>query len=248
MSLMFMTTTEIPPELDSKTVNFIENTAIHTAARNDGLLYAAQLMPFFSLSLQTLDNCLAKMVDGSSIIKTINNGLTCYEFRNLSDQLLKGTDMTSRHISYEGEDIKRAKIEHQILYASVDFKGRIHAEKIAASTEFTLSEIKEILKKLSLAKFISENLNEEKGSIYYIFPEIEYFEKNFKDNMQFLRLESPIESFDAKAAVFVKYMFICLIMLCLLFFAKVNFRFLIILFMLSIPLSAIMTYFNYKKT
>ena len=110
-----------------------------------------------------------------------------------------------------------------------------------------MKEVKNILKELSLAKFISEQLDEEKGSIFYIFPKVEYFEKNFKENIQFLRLADPQESFDAKAGDFVRYMFICLIMLGLLWFAKVNFRMLIILFIAAFPLCALMTYFKYKK-
>ena len=234
-------------ELDSSTINLIENAAIHTAAGNDGLLYPAQLLPLFSLSLQTLNDCLSQMVDGSSIIEKLQDGLICYEFKNLSHKLLKGADMKARQVSFDAENLKRAKIEHQIMYAAAALKDRVFAETIAASTDFTLSEIKDILKELSLGKFISEKLDEEKGSIYFIFPKMNYFEKNFKDNMQYLRLQHPLESFDAKAAVFVKYMFISLIMLCLLFFAKVNFRVLVMLFLLSIPVCAVMTYFSYKK-
>ena len=242
-----MSTQEQILKLDSSTINLIENAAIHIAAGNDGLLYPAQLLPLFSLSLQTLSNCLSQMVDNSSIIEKLQDGLICYEFKNLSHKLLQGADMKAQQVLFEGQDLKKAKIEHQIMYAAAGLKDRVFAETVAASTDFTLSEVKEILKELSLGKFISEKLDEEKGSIYFIFPKVNYFEKNFKDNMQYLRLQHPLESFDAKAAVFVKYMFISLIMLCLLFFAKVNFRILVVLFLMSIPASAVMTYFSYKK-
>ena len=243
-----MTTIEVSEELDSGIVNSIENCALHTAARNKGKLYTAQLLPYFSLSLSTLNKCLTNMVDGSSIIRDEENGVEFYEFRNLSDKLLPGTDLSARAVGHDGEDLSLIKIEHQIFYAAADFDGPIHAEAIAASTDFTLQEVKEILNKLSLSRFISEKLDEEKGCIYYAFPKLEYFEKNFKDNMQFLRLSDPQESFDAKAAVFVKYMFMNLIMLCMLFFAKVNFRLLVLLFILSFPICAVLTYFQYKKS
>jgi hypothetical protein len=244
---MFMTDIHTPAELDTATVSAIENCALHLAARNKGKLYTAQLLPYFSLSLETLDRSISNMVDRSSIVKDTENGLVCYDFRNLSDKLLPGTDLTTRHVPLESEDLVRNKIQHQVFYAASEFEGKIFAESIAASTDFTLQEVKSILKELSLSKFISEKLDEEKGSIFYIFPKVEYFEKNFKENMQYLRLADPQESFDAKAGDFVKYMFICLMMLGLLFFAKVNFRMLIMLFIASFPLCALMTYFKYKK-
>ena len=244
---MFTIVDQSVPLLDSKAVNSIENLAIHLAAGFGGRLSATQLIPYFSLPVKDLDNCLNDMVDNSSVIKTVENGFTVYEFKNISEKLLPGTNLNAVQIHLEGKDIRNTKMEHQIVHAAHNVDGRLSAETIAANTEFPLSEVKETLQRLSLGKHISQGLDEDDGSIYYSFPKTEYFDKNFKDNMQFLRLEDPVESFDAKAAVFFKYMFICLIMIGLLFFAKVNFRFLIILFLISMPISAIMTYFNYKR-
>ena len=244
---MFTLVDTSDPVLDKKSVNLIENMTIHLAAVNKGLVSTVQLMPYFSLPLQELDKWLKNMVDDTSVVKTIEKGITVYEFKDVSEKLLPGINLDSIQVEYEGKDLERTRLEHQIVHAAHKADGKVSAESIAANSDFTLNEIKEVLKDLSLNKFISQGLDEENGSIYYIFPKTEYFEKNYKDNMQFLRLEDPVQSFDAKAAVFVKYMFICLIMIGLMFFAKVNFRFLIMLFLISIPLSAIMTYFNYKK-
>jgi hypothetical protein len=234
-------------ELDNKTVNSIENMAIHLAAGLGGNLSATQLLPYFSLPLKEVDKCLNNMVDSISVLKTEEKGITVYQFKNISENLLPGVNLSAVHVELLGKDIRSTKMEHQIVHAVHGVKGPVSAESIAVNSEFTLNEIKETLTRLSLEKYISQGLNEDEGNIYYIFPKTEYFEKNFKDNMQYLRLEDPIESFDAKAGVFFKYMFICLIMIGLLFVAKVNPRILIILFLLSMPISALMTYFNYKK-
>ncbi|MCM8543453.1 MAG: hypothetical protein NE328_24500 [Lentisphaeraceae bacterium] len=244
---MFTIVDHSVPILDSKSVNSIENLAIHLAAGFNGQLSATQLLPYFSLPLKELDKCLSDMVDNSSVLKSVEKGLTVYQFKNISEKLLPGVNLSAIKMELPDKDIRSTKLEHQIVHAAHNAEGRISAESIAVNTEFTLSEVKETLKRMSIEKYISQGLNEDDGSIYYIFPKTEYFDKNFKDNMQFLRLEDPVESFDAKAAVFFKYMFICLIMIGLLFFAKVNFRFLIILFLISMPISALMTYFNYKK-
>ena len=244
---MFTIVDHSVPVLDSKSVNYIENMAIHLAAGFGGRLSATQLMPYFALPVKELDKCLNDMVDSSSVLKSVEDGITVYEFKNINDQLLPGVNLNAVEVKLPEQNIRETKLEHQIVHAAHNFEGRISAETIAVNSEFTLSEVKETLKRLSLEKHISQGLDEEDGSIYYIFPKTEYFDNNFKDNMHYLRLENPAESFDAKAAVFFKYMFICLLMIGLLFFAKVNFRFLIILFLASVPISAIMTYFNYKK-
>ena len=244
---MFTIVDQSVPILDSKSVNSIENLAIHLAAGFGGRLSATQLIPYFSLPVKDLDKCLNDMVDNSSVLKSVENGIRVYEFKNISEKLLPGVSFKAVKIDQEDKDLRSTNIEHQIVHALHNVEGRVSAEIIAVNTDFTLKEVKESLKNLSLDKHISQGLNEEDGSIYYIFPKTEYLDANFKDNMQYLRLEDPVQSFDAKAAVFCKYMFICLMMLGLLFFAKVNFRILIILFLISVPISALMTYFNYKK-
>jgi hypothetical protein len=243
---MYNSDTDTSPELSSKMINAIENVAINIAAQNDGNLYSTQLMPYFSLSLRQLDKCLLDMVDNSSILKTENKGISYYKFKNLTANNLPNMNKNVRDSVIEG-DIRQNKLEHQVIHTASHVEGKVHAASIAANTDFTLSEVKSLLEKLNLDGFISENLDEENGSIYYLFPKMVYPEKNFKINMHALLPKGSQESFDMSMAMFTRYMFTCIILLVLMFFAKVNFRFLVILFLLSMPLSAMITYYNSKK-
>ncbi|NQZ56205.1 MAG: hypothetical protein HRT88_01875 [Lentisphaeraceae bacterium] len=244
---MSITDAGSPIGLNSQAVNSIEKIILYLAANNGGKLYAAQLLPYFALSLGSLDSCLQNMVDNSSIVKVDDHGLNCYEFWHLSSERLAQVDLSSKRLTFAEPNRRQAKLEHQIMHAASQLKGRVFAETIAGSTDFTLREIKTTLQQLSLDKYISQEFDEGSGCIYYSFPKIDYNDKNFKANMKFLDSDESQQAFDASAAIFIKFMFICMIIIGLMFFAKVNFRILIVVFMLSLPLSAIMTSLNQKN-
>ncbi|MCM8537187.1 MAG: hypothetical protein NE334_14705 [Lentisphaeraceae bacterium] len=243
---MFFTQVDTFTMLSSKTVNAIENLAINIAAQNDGNLFIVQLSPYFALSLQQLNECVAQMVDNSSILKLESNGTSYYKFKNISTNQLPPFSQQVKEGDTDG-DIRRTRILHQVLHAASRLNDQVFPASIAANTDFTLQDVKSTLEELNVDGFISEKLDEENGGIYYDFPEFTYPDKNYKIIMTMLLPKGSQESFDATMGTFMKYMFICLCMLTLMFFAKVNFRLLVLLFIASMPLSAVMTYFNNKK-
>ncbi|MCH2209025.1 MAG: hypothetical protein MK132_24620 [Lentisphaerales bacterium] len=243
---MFLTDIDTSPLLSSKTVNAIENLAINIAAQNDGNLYTLQLVPYFSLPVKQINSCLEAMVDNSSILKLEANGLTYYKFKNLNRDNLPPTNQNVRESSVEG-DFRKTKLEHQIVHAAAKITGGIQPASLAANTDFTLQEVKDTLEEMNLNGFIAEKLDEENGSIYYIFPEVGYPERNFEINMHAMLPKGSQESFEANMSVFMRYMFYWVVLIALLAVARVHVRFLIPLFFISMPFSGYMAYLNSKK-
>lgn len=243
---MFMTDIDTSPLLSSKTVNAIENLAINIAAQNDGNLYTLQLVPFFSLPVKKIHSCLTAMVDNSSILKLEADGITYFKFKNLDSNNLPPKNNNVRETLVDG-DIRQTKMEHQIIHASAKIHGNVQPASLAANTDFTLQEVKSTLEQMNINGFISEKLNEDDGSIYYVFPDVDYPERNFKINMHALLPKGSQESFEANMSVFMRYMFYWIVLIALLAVARVHVRFLVPLFLISMPFSGYMAYLNSKK-
>ena len=243
---MFLTEIDTSPLLSSKTVNAIENLAINIAAQNDGNLYTLQIVPYFSLPIKQIHDCIVNMVDNSSILKLEAKGITYFKFKNLDGKNLPPTNQSVRDSSIEG-DLRQTKLEHQVIYAASHIEGHIQPASLAANTDFTLQDIKATLESMNLNGYIAEKLDEEDGSIFYVFPEVTYPDRNYKVNMHALLPKGSQESFEANMSVFMRYMFYWIVLIALLAVARVHPRFLVPLFLISMPFSGYMAYLNSKK-
>lgn len=205
------------PQLSDQAGNVIENLACRIAERSGGRIAANHLLPYLPVSLAVVDDCLANMVDGTSVLTEETDGVRWYEFPAYSDSPPRAgmlaaetcvacdadlprqpgrvvcpacTDLLRRELNTLADRTgwpAQAVFEHEILYLAADHAEPVRAEALAGRSRYTLRNMRGKLETLTLGKHVRQELDAENGALTYHFPSIDYPRDLYRGNAQVIR-------------------------------------------------------------
>lgn len=201
-------------EVSAATANAVENLAYQVAARQEGRILPVQLAPYLPMSLRLIRACLDNMVDEQAVLRDEVDGLPGYRFTTGPGAAGEATGLTECVSCKDGSRLDEiplcpaclsrlnqelakladqngwpaeAVYEHEILFLGAEAEHPLEASELAARSRYTLKQMRQKLKNLTLAEFIRQDLDEERGAVVCHLPPLTYSRAAFERNRQTIR-------------------------------------------------------------
>ena len=177
-----------------------------------------------------VDACVSCDVD----ISSLTNDVLCPRcFEILKEEL----NTLAERIGWPAQ----AVYEHEILYITSNHKSSVYAETLAGHSRYTLRRMRGKLDRMSGERYVKQELEEEQGMFRYRFPEIEYPRDLYKKNISLIKTypASVMEEVQLKLTRILFSLGLIVLGLLVMGFFHVPFRLLILLFIITAPITAI---------
>ena len=234
--------------LSDTSQNLIENLAAQLAERNGGVITVNHLAPYLPVSLRLLRDALDAMVDGQAVLYDETSLFPEYHFTAfLGKEPKSGSPAPAKCICCGGEmtgqgnvacatcfqvcknDLNalserngwpaRAVYEHDILYLAANMESPIYLAALAGRSYLTLGNMRNKLERLCLERYAAQQLDEDKGVVFYTFPEIKYPETAYKRSMSLIR-SYPAAEMEETETKMVKILIMLASLIVVVFFSS----------------------------
>lgn len=251
--------------------NVVENIAIRVAERQGGRITVNYLAPYLPMSLGLIRSCLDNMIDGHSVSAREADGFPGYEFAASRDQAVESGELPltsclacNADLAADGEgrlcpgcsqtiedEFNRlaeitgwpaqAVYEHEILYLTASHPGPHYAAELAGRSRYTLKRMREKLKRMAVAGYLRQTVDEAKATLACHAPPLTYPQELYQRNMAVIRgyPASIAEETELKVTRIILTLALMLVMIFGLALMRAPLPFLLIGFAVVAPLVAL---------
>ena len=253
--------------------NAAENIAFRLAETRNGIITPAELLPYLPVSLGVITDILNDAAaESEAITPETVEGLRRYLFRSAKPAAAPlndthcvscdndSTDLLCTECSGKLNTALRAEAEtngwpaqaiyeHEICYLAARTASPVSAEKLASASRFTLRRMRRKLDQMQQGLSVRKERDTETGLPSYVFPAAPYPREHYLQNMQLIRSlpASITEEIEVRVVHILVSLGILFFVLLTLAFWGFPFPFLLMAFLISAPILAVVIWKRRSK-